>query len=121
MSHGGGPGKVAGGGFRKTSNLVELAKTNTKILDLQSRIRKWVETRCGFSDAKGSARKLEAHFKFVDRTNSGIIDYSQFFTAMTKLNFIGCQREIEALFNIFDDDLRYILYLLTASITPAGF
>jgi calcyphosin len=47
---------------------------------------------------------VREHFSFFDTDNSGQITYEEFFAAMTKLNFVGVQRELEALFNKYDDD-----------------
>lgn len=35
---------------------------------------------------------------------SGYIDYDEFFAAMVRLNFVGVQREIEALFDRYDEN-----------------
>jgi hypothetical protein len=32
------------------------------------------------------------------------VDFDEFTAAMTRLNFIGCQHEVEALFDRFDED-----------------
>lgn len=77
---------------------------DSKLDDLEARLRNKVDTITGFADPEVKARKLEQSFKFFDTNGSGAIDFSEFFAAMTKLNFIGVQKEIEALFNRYDED-----------------
>ncbi|CAN0479964.1 unnamed protein product, partial [Ectocarpus sp. 8 AP-2014] len=43
-------------------------------------------------------------FKYFDIGLTGRLDYNQFFAAMTRLNFVGVQRELESLFDRYDED-----------------
>ncbi len=74
-----------------------------KVDDLEKRLREKFQVLTGFADPAVQARKLEQNFRYFDTDCSGVIDYPEFFAAMTKLNFIGCQREIESLFNRYDE------------------
>jgi len=94
MSHGGPSGTMLG---KKMS-------FEAKVDILEKKLKEKVEVTAAFADDVTKARKLEQMFRFFDRGNTGKIDYTSFFQAMTKLNFIGVQREIEALFNRYDDD-----------------
>lgn len=38
------------------------------------------------------------------RAGSGYIDYDEFFAAMVRLNFVGVQRELEGLFDRYDEN-----------------
>ena len=80
------------------------ADLERKIDDLERRLQDKIEISSGFSDPEMKIRKLEQAFKFFDRTTSNYLDFLNFFAALTKLNFIGVQREIEGLFNRYDDD-----------------
>lgn len=76
------------------------ARTN----DLERRLKEKIEIMTGFADPEVRARKLQQSFSFFDLNNSGNIDYQEFFAAMTKLNFVGVQKEMESLFNRYDED-----------------
>jgi len=75
-----------------------------RVDDLEKRLQEKCAVNSGFADAEVKSRQLEKSFKYFDTDNSGFIDYTEFFAAMTKLNFVGCQKEIEALFNRYDED-----------------
>jgi len=78
--------------------------SESKLDEVEEALRKKVETISGFAEAEVQARKLELTFKHFDTDNSGVIDYDEFNSAMTRLNFVGVQREIEGLFDRFDED-----------------
>lgn len=71
---------------------------------LEARLKERMEQVSGFADAEVQARALEQSFKKFDTNGSGLIEYQEFFAAMTSFNFVGVQREIEGLFNRYDDD-----------------
>jgi len=77
---------------------------DSRLDDLERRLREKVNVATGFADDNVKARKLKDMFKFFDTDDSGFIDPPKFVAAMIKLNFVGVQREIEALFNRYDDD-----------------
>ena len=79
-----------------------------KVDDLEKRLKDKIEVSSGFADPEVKARQLERNFRYFDTNGSGAIDYQEFFAAMTKMNFIGCQREIEALFNRYDEVINSI-------------
>ena len=74
-----------------------------RVDDIEARLRQKMEVMCGFGGSTISARKLQSIFRAFDRNCSGSIDYNEFFEAMTKMNFIGLQRELEALFHRYDE------------------
>jgi calcyphosin len=76
----------------------------SKADELERRLKEKVQVMTGFADPEILARKLQSNFSFFDLNGSGTIDYQEFFAAMTKLNFIGVQKEIETLFNRYDED-----------------
>lgn len=75
-----------------------------RVNQMEVRIKECIEVRCGFADPEQKIKKIASLFAEFDTDNSGQISYEEFFAVMTKLNFIGCQRELEALFNKYDDD-----------------
>jgi calcyphosin len=77
---------------------------DVKTDELERRLKEKIEVMTGFADPEIRARKLEHSFRYFDINESGTIDYSEFFAAMSKLNFVGVQREIESLFNRYDED-----------------
>ena len=86
-----------------------------KIDMMEKRIREKIDISAGFSEPEVKSRKLANCFKYFDVSGNGIIGYREFFAAMTKLNFVGCQREIEALFNRYDEVLLIIIYFLVST------
>ena len=80
------------------------AQFEEKVDDLEKRLKEKCDVNSGFADVEVKARQLIKMFKFFDTDNSGVIDYTEFFAAMTKMNFVGCQKEMEALFNRYDED-----------------
>jgi calcyphosin len=72
--------------------------------ELERRLKEKIQVMTGFADPEILARKLQSNFSYFDVNGSGSIDYQEFFAAMTKLNFIGVQKEIETLFNRYDED-----------------
>jgi Ca2+-binding EF-hand superfamily protein len=72
--------------------------------ELERRLKEKIDVMSGFGDAEMQARKLQQNFAYFDMNGSGTIDYQEFFAAMTKLNFVGVQKEIETLFNRYDED-----------------
>jgi Ca2+-binding EF-hand superfamily protein len=83
---------------------VSQAEFDRKLDDLEGRLRSKVEVLSGFADPEVKARKLEQSFRYFDTNGSGSIDFNEFFAAMTKMNFVGVQSEIEGLFNRYDED-----------------
>ena len=75
-----------------------------KIDHMEKLLRDKMEVASGFASPEVRNRHLIQCFKFFDTNQTGFVNYSQFFAGMTKLNFIGCQREIESLFNRYDMD-----------------
>ncbi|CAM9455966.1 unnamed protein product [Ectocarpus sp. 6 AP-2014] len=71
---------------------------------LEEKMRSKIETMTGFKDLEGKSRALEKVFKYFDIGLTGRLDYNQFFAAMTRLNFVGVQRELESLFDRYDED-----------------
>lgn len=67
-------------------------------------MREKLDQQTGFADDAVKARKLHSALRLFDSNNSGTIDYREFFAAMAQLNFVGCQAELEGLFNRYDDD-----------------
>jgi EF hand len=55
-----------------------------------------LDTLTGFADAQGQLRELEKIFNHFDDNNSGLIEFNEFFAAMTRLNFIGVQVRVHA-------------------------
>ncbi|CAM9454322.1 unnamed protein product [Hapterophycus canaliculatus] len=71
---------------------------------IEEKMRSKIDTMTGFSDVEAKSRALEKVFKYFDVGLTGRLDYNQFFAAMTRLNFVGVQRELESLFDRYDED-----------------
>jgi EF hand/EF-hand domain pair len=67
---------------------------DVRLDQLEVAIRKRLDTLTGFADAQGQLRELEKIFNHFDDNNSGLIEFNEFFAAMTRLNFIGVQVRI---------------------------
>jgi len=102
MSHGGhGPiGDERPKGYEKHSPRAQLAM---KIDLIKAKLKAKGEVMSGFGDLAQQARKLELYLKGFAQGDERIITYTQFFNAMTKLNFVGCAREVEAFFDLYDE------------------
>ena len=74
-----------------------------KVDDLEKRIIERSELLSGFGEPEQQSRKLQMSLKFFDAPGRGSVNYQEFFAAMTKFNLVGVQREIEALFNRYDE------------------
>ena len=80
-----------------------------KVDDLGKRIKSDIEIRSQFSDEKGQCKRLTDYFLFFDKKHAGVLDFPHFVNALAKMNFLGCQREIEAFFHFYDDDMTGFL------------
>lgn len=80
-----------------------------------------IDNLSGFAEADAKIRLLSSNFKYFDKNNSGFIDFKAFFSALTKLNFIGVQREIEGLFSRYDDDFTGYINYIELSKTLFGY
>ena len=69
---------------------------------LETRIREKMDVSTGFADTEVKARKFEAFLRNFDRNRTGYLAYKEFFVMLTNFNFVGVQREIEALFHRYD-------------------
>lgn len=76
---------------------------------MERKLREIFEVKSGYKDAPAQAMLLAKHFKYFDTDESGVIDFDEFSRAMIKLNFVGVQAEVEALFDRFDEDLNGVL------------
>ena len=94
-----------------------------KIDDLERRLKDRVEISSGFAEPLVQSRKMRQALQFYDTAGRGVLNYQGFFQAMTKFNLIGVQREVEALFNRYDEyltgfvdykELALILYGLSS-------
>mmetsp|Transcript_19802 Transcript_19802/g.19133 ORF Transcript_19802/g.19133 Transcript_19802/m.19133 type:complete len:378 (+) Transcript_19802:117-1250(+) len=93
-----------------------------KIDDLERRLKERIEVSSGFAETLPQSRKMRQALQFFDSAGEGLLNYQGFFQAMTKFNLVGVQREVEALFNRYDDylagfidyrDLALVLYGLS--------
>ncbi|KAJ0412727.1 hypothetical protein ATCC90586_002357 [Pythium insidiosum] len=72
---------------------------------MERKLRDIFEVKSGYKDPAAQARLLERHFRSFDADGSGVVDFDEFTRAMVKLNFVGVQAEMEALFDRFDENL----------------
>ena len=81
----------------------KVTKMEEKVDDMERRLVERIEVSSGFAEAEEQARKMRLALKFFDASGNGLLSYDEFFAAMTKFNLVGVQREIEALFNRYDE------------------
>jgi calcyphosin len=93
-----------GSGVRSRNANNGKSDLEVKTDELERRLKEKIDVMSGFGDAEMQARKLQQCFAYFDMNGGGTIDYQEFFAAMTKLNFVGVQKEIETLFNRYDED-----------------
>jgi len=77
---------------------------NTRVNNMEQRLREKINVQCGFADPAIKAKRLATSFGHFDKSGNGTINYDDFFATMTQMNFVGVQRDLEALFNHYDDD-----------------
>ncbi|CAM9568818.1 unnamed protein product [Phaeothamnion confervicola] len=78
--------------------------SEVRIDQIEAALRAKIETMTGFADQPVKQRCLQKVFHFFDLNDTGLIEYDAWFAALTRLNFVGVQRELEALFDRYDDD-----------------
>ena len=83
----------------KSNRASKEKELETRVQLIETRLRQKLEVTTGFADLELRRKKLYEIFSAFDTDNSGEVSYEEFFAAMTKLNFIGVQRELEAVFN----------------------
>jgi Ca2+-binding EF-hand superfamily protein len=72
---------------------------------IETALRQRLETVTGcFADEKSLEAGLLKAFKFFDLNGSGEVDLDTFFVCMTRLHFVGVQKELETLFDRYDED-----------------
>ena len=81
----------------------KMSLLEAKVDDLERRLCEKIEVTSGFGESEQQARKMQLSLKFFDTQRRGLLSYNDFFAAMTKFNLVGVQREIEALFNRYDE------------------
>ena len=57
--------------------------------DMENSLKEKIGVKTSFSDSEVQARRLSKIFQFFDVNDNGVIDFEEFFAAMTSLNFIG--------------------------------
>ena len=90
-------------------NRIKQIAIEEKIDDLERRLKERIEVSSGFAEPLPQSRKMRQALQFFDSAGRGLLNYQEFFQAMTKFNLIGVQREVEALFNRYDDYLTGFL------------
>eukprot|EP01041_Mallomonas_annulata_P006525 gene6525-13206_t len=99
-----------------------MSMVSDTILDnFEKNIRDKVNVATGFAGDEANGRKLKDMFKYFDINHSGFIDYQKFVAAMANLNFVGVQREVDALFNRYDVDASGMIDYEEMSFNIFGF
>lgn len=75
-----------------------------KVDNLERLLRQKLESDTGFADASGQAFQLHRVFRHFDSDHSGVIGIREFSAALVRLNFVGCQADVQALFDRYDED-----------------
>eukprot|EP00941_MAST-03F_sp_MAST-3F-sp1_P004086 g4086.t1 len=76
----------------------------SKVDNLETAMRKKLESMTGFADKSTQAFKLSMHFKKYDTDRSGKLSRKEFEAAMVGMNFVGCQKEVRSMFDRYDVD-----------------
>lgn len=79
-------------------------KYERRIDDIEIRLKEKMITSSGFAELENIERKLLQSLKFFDKTNSGRMNFQNFFSVLTHLNFFAVQSDIEGLFSRFDEN-----------------
>jgi len=94
--------------------------TDQQIDDALASIKEKMAVKTNFADAEVQAAALEKNFKFFDTDGGGYVDHTEFVSAMTRLNFVGVQGILEALFDTFDESGDGIVTYREFALTVFG-
>lgn len=84
-----------------------------KVDDLESRIRRFMETKSGFENIQTQAQVLAQYLMGYDGRRDGCLTFEEFNASMIGMNFVGTQFEIIALYQRYDvNGDKYILLIL---------
>lgn len=77
---------------------------DTRVDVLEGRLRAKVESDTGFADEATQCVKLQRTFRHFNADKDGWVSFEEFNAALVRLNFVGQQREVRALFDRYDTD-----------------
>jgi Ca2+-binding EF-hand superfamily protein len=78
---------------------------------LEEQLRRKMETETGFADDATKVAKLNRIFRHFNADNDGFLSFEEFNAALVRLNFVGVQKEIRAMFDRYDEDASdYLSY-----------
>jgi len=81
-----------------------MADANEMALDeLENKIRAKVESLTNFGDKTAQKKTLEKVFNYFDEDRSGKVSLDEFEAALVRMNFVGVQAEVTALFDRYDE------------------
>jgi len=83
--------------------------SESKIDQLEEQLKGKIEVMSGFAEKEVQKLKLDKIFKYFDSDNSNAVDFEEFQAALVRMNFVGVQREVEALFDRYDEDASGLL------------
>jgi Ca2+-binding EF-hand superfamily protein len=66
-------------------------------------IRDKMAVKTNYGDSEVQAAALVKTFKFFDTDHTGYVDYAEFVSAMTSMNFVGVQGTLESIFDAFGE------------------
>eukprot|EP01138_Halocafeteria_seosinensis_P005084 gb/GECG01005197.1/.p1 GENE.gb/GECG01005197.1/~~gb/GECG01005197.1/.p1 ORF type:complete len:257 (+),score=35.36 gb/GECG01005197.1/:1-771(+) len=78
--------------------------TEAKVDLLEKLLREKAETMAGFSDEATQCHQLNKVFRFFNADKDGWLSFQEFNAALVRLNFVGKQDEVAALFERYDTD-----------------
>lgn len=71
---------------------------------LEARLKAKIESDSGFADEATQCVKLQRIFRHFNADKDGWVSKPEFVAALTRLNFVGVQAEVDSMFNRWDDD-----------------
>jgi hypothetical protein len=78
----------------------------SKMQELERKIRTKIEQKTGFATDTNQIRYFNKALQFYDTQNNGLLSFPDFMTyVLQRLNFIGCNDELEAMFYRLDENL----------------
>lgn len=85
--------------------MLQRKRIQARIAKHLAQLKEKLDVLTGFGDDISKIRTVIQMLKFYDKSNTGYITIEQFYEFMLRFNFVAVNKEIEEIFNRFDEDM----------------